>query len=771
MSTIRRRTRTTRLEVCALEARRLMSVDLDGVHALFHAHLNYGRQVGAAHWEPLGVKSESMAGWQSRPPLTTEPGARAANVEWAIRIDELQRLGHPGLFHVDPITGTNPTDRHEGHVVAGTGMAENVHGGNVPSATNLTPRGPIEALRGWVASPGHFNNLNTIWSGWPPEMLPSIDRYGVGSNWEGSPEDRRSGSYVSFSTYGSVSPSPPFETRALTGVVFADQNGNGWLDLGEGRSVTIRATSLDTGAVVETTSTSGGMYQLPLSTDTSYRVEVTGPGITSPMSIDVSMGQWNRTANAVIGRGVFLDYAEVIAPTIPQTTPSAFSRSVNVVAGSLVSVDLTGSMVPGQGSGVFVVDAVATNGTPVSTTAKGILLTPVTGTTTVIYVIANEAGLLDASTVTITATAPPPAPPPPPTFPLVPPPSEPTSHEPADYDGDGIADLALTRFDAALGAMVFELRLSNGGNPVTEVRSITGVSPNVVPVVGDFDGDGKTDLAVVDPMAVVGGGSVPNATVWILVSSLLGRRVEIPFGAAGVLDRPAPADFDGDGVTDIATFRASSDLTPGAAEWFILPSGGGGAFRVAFGAAGGSDLPAPFDFDGDGRAEIATFRPVSDLAPGAAQWFILPSSANDLQFRERRGAYPVTFGASGNADQPVVADYNGDGRADIAAFRSVSDLAPGAAQWFILPSAEPFPNFGGGYPMTFGVAGVIAAVGDYDGDGRPDPAVFDRVSGRWTIRRSTDGMIEEITFGSTGNQVAPVLAPLYFRLRATQNLA
>jgi hypothetical protein len=647
-------------------------------------------------------------------------------------------------------------------------MAENVYGGELPGPLNLTPRGPIEALGPWVASPGHFDNLNTIWSGWNSDMLAQIDRYGVGSNWEGTPEDRRSGSYVSFSTYASVYPSPTVESRALTGVAFDDRNGNGWLDLGEGRSVTIRATSLDTGAVAETTSDGGGLYQLPLATDASYRVEVTGPGIVAPMVADVSMGQSNRTANVVMGRGVFLDYAEVIAPTIPRKRPAAFPGAVSVVAGSPVTVELTDSAKPGQGDGVFVVDAVTTAGIPVQTTDGGITLTPAVGTTTVIYVIANEAGLLAASTVTITATSPPPG------FPTPPPPTgptDPTTHEPADYDGDGMADLALTRYDASLGALVFELRLSNGGNPVTERRSIADVSPHVIPVVGDFDGDGKTDLAVVDPRAVVGSGSVPNATVWIVVSSRSGLRQETPFGAAGVLDRPAPADFDGDGITDIATFRAKSDLTPGAADWFILPSGAGGAFRVAFGAAGGADLPAPFDFDGDGRAEIATFRPVSDLVPGAAQWFVLPSSANDLQFGERRGAYAVTFGASGNADQPVVADYNGDGRADIAAFRSVSDLVAGAAQWFILPSAQPFPSFGGGFALTFGVAGVIAAVGDYDGDGRPDPAVFHPASGRWTIRRSTDGVQQEIAFGSTGARVAPVLAPLYFRLRATQNLA
>ena len=338
-----------------------------------------------------------------------------------------------------------------------------------------------------------------------------------------------------------------------------------------------------------------------------------------------------------------------------------------------------------------------------------------------------------------------------------------------DYDGDRRTDLALYRYDAAAGRAVFELRLSNGGSPTIATRSIAGVGPNVIPVTGDFDGDGKADVAVVDPMAKLNGSTVPNATVWIILQSSKGdARLEVPFGAAGSLDRPAPADFDGDGITDIATFRADSDLVPGAAQWFVLPSGSGGAFPVVFGAAGGTDLPAPFDFDGDGKADIATFRPVSDLVPGAAQWFILPSGPNP-GYRTTTGAFPVTFGAAGNADQPAVADYNGDGRDDIAAFRSESDLAPGHAQWFVLPSAGAAPDFGSGFPVTFGTAGAIAAVGDYDGDGRPDLAVFDPASGMWSIRAGTEPPEQSVAFGSADPKAVPVLSPLYFRLVATGN--
>ncbi len=337
----------------------------------------------------------------------------------------------------------------------------------------------------------------------------------------------------------------------------------------------------------------------------------------------------------------------------------------------------------------------------------------------------------------------------------------------SDFDGDGRADLGLYHFDPDTNEGVFEIQFATGE---AEVRRLDGLNENDIPLPGDFDGDGRSDIAVVQPLARLGGSEIPNASVWIYIQSSNGLRVEVSFGAPGVLDRPAPADFDGDGVTDIATFRANSDVTPGAAEWFILPSGTGKAFSIPFGAGGGFDLPAPSDFDGDGRADIVTFRPVSDLVPGAAQWFLLPSGQNDSTFSDARGAFPITFGAAGNADQPVVGDYNNDGRSDIAAFRSDSDLAPGQSQWFILPSSGDSPEFGSGFPVTFGVAGEIASLADYDGDGIPDFGVFDQVAGEWQILDSSTESDRGVDFGASGSSVVPINAPLFFRLKATGNL-
>jgi hypothetical protein len=75
-------------------------------------------------------------------------------------------------------------------------------------------------------------------------------------------------------------------------------------------------------------------------------------------------------------------------------------------------------------------------------------------------------------------------------------------------------------------------------------------------------------------------------------------------------------DYSGDGKADIAFFR------PSTGEWFILRSEDGSFFSVPFGTAG--DIPAPGDYDGDGRFDTTVFRPSS------ATWFVNRSSAGVL---------------------------------------------------------------------------------------------------------------------------------------------
>ena len=82
-------------------------------------------------------------------------------------------------------------------------------------------------------------------------------------------------------------------------------------------------------------------------------------------------------------------------------------------------------------------------------------------------------------------------------------------------------------------------------------------------------------------------------------------------------------DYDGDGKMDIAVWR------PGSGVWYILPSDGPGTYiATAWGLNG--DNPVPADYDGDGKTDIAVWRPgtgvfyaLSSKTPGtyvSTQW-------------------------------------------------------------------------------------------------------------------------------------------------------
>ena len=71
-----------------------------------------------------------------------------------------------------------------------------------------------------------------------------------------------------------------------------------------------------------------------------------------------------------------------------------------------------------------------------------------------------------------------------------------------------------------------------------------------------------------------------------------------------------PADFDGDGVTDLAVWRG---LQTGGDEgtWYWRASRDNSFHGARFGAGGPTvppDFPTPGDFDGDGRSDLAIWR-------------------------------------------------------------------------------------------------------------------------------------------------------------------
>ncbi|MDB5351213.1 MAG: repeat-containing protein [Planctomycetota bacterium] len=219
---------------------------------------------------------------------------------------------------------------------------------------------------------------------------------------------------------------------------------------------------------------------------------------------------------------------------------------------------------------------------------------------------------------------------------------------------------------------------------------------------GDFDGDGKTDLAVFDPT---------TATYTIHYSSGIPDRIQ-QFGIANGKNQFVAGDFDGDGKTDECVFD------PTTATYYIRYSGGGSRVQQ-FGVPNGRCMMVPGDFDGDGKTDECIFDPVE------AKYYIRYSNP-----AFNGGSRVLQFGVPNGKNTMIPGDFDGDGKTDEAVFDPVE------AKYYIRYS-NPLFN-GGSRVLQFGVPNAknMMAPGDFDGDGKTDEAVYDPGAAKAYIRYS-----------------------------------
>jgi subtilisin-like proprotein convertase family protein len=298
------------------------------------------------------------------------------------------------------------------------------------------------------------------------------------------------------------------------------------------------------------------------------------------------------------------------------------------------------------------------------------------------------------------------------------------STTPGGAAGGGAVTNITTAFSSVTNPNgTWTLRIHDGGSGDT--GSVTAATLTVETLtVGagktvDFDGDGKTDPAVVRNI----GGGPSGQIAWFIRNSLTGTQTSQPWGING--DRYVPEDYDGDLKTDIAVWRSGD---PFNAYFYILQSSTNTLRSDQFGQTG-DDPSVVGDYDGDGKADVATFR--NGTNPGDHSFWFYRSSINGLIIYNE-------WGQSG--DFPAPGDYDGDGKNDFVVQRN----AGGGQAGFHIKLAT-----GATSGVVFGTPTDNICPGDYDGDGKTDIAAVRGSGGQhqWFIRKSSDGATLSYTFG------------------------
>ena len=280
-----------------------------------------------------------------------------------------------------------------------------------------------------------------------------------------------------------------------------------------------------------------------------------------------------------------------------------------------------------------------------------------------------------------------------------------------DFSGDNRSDFTLWRAEQR------QWLLLDGATG--EAQILAWGQAGDTTASGDYDGDGKADLA-----------NFGKDGHWRIRLSGNGSTLDVLWGLGS--DVPVPGDYDGDGKTDIAVWRGAEG------NWYIRRSSDGQTQTEFWGSslAPYNDTPLPGDYDGDGKADIAVFRRGSVQG---GHWFIRRSSD---------GAVVAKHWGLGS-DTPMPGDYDGDGKTDIAVWRGSE------GNWYVVNSSD------GAVKVKFWGAGYAPyndtpAAGDYDGDGKTDFVVWRQSEGRWYVLQSSDGTTRTVAQGKAGDLPAGV---------------
>lgn len=228
-----------------------------------------------------------------------------------------------------------------------------------------------------------------------------------------------------------------------------------------------------------------------------------------------------------------------------------------------------------------------------------------------------------------------------------------------DWDGNGVADFAIYRDGTATPSNTYLIQLLQAGGVAGGQQYGTwGINVGLtngdsVGSEGDYDGDGKMDYTITRPSG--------SAIQWFVLKSSDSTVLSFPWGLTAT-DQVLPGgDYNGDGKDDPAVARINA--TNGIITWFAgepfaatpIISMTWGDFDTDFIVAGG-------DYDGDNKADFMVWRGFGAVD---GVWYLRTNSGNTSYLK-----FGTASATTALRDLPLRSgDYDGDGRTDIAVYR------------------------------------------------------------------------------------------------------
>jgi hypothetical protein len=266
-----------------------------------------------------------------------------------------------------------------------------------------------------------------------------------------------------------------------------------------------------------------------------------------------------------------------------------------------------------------------------------------------------------------------------------------TSVSVGDFNGDGKPDVAVTRPYA--GILVY-IGVGDG----TFLPPIIWGPPSLAVAVGDFDKNGELDMAAISASGnkaaiLLGNG---DGTFRAESSYFDGFPSAVPvsivtgdFNGDGKQDMEVVSDVEFEGITPLESLLGNGD---GTFQYFTA-QGFTASFAVCGEAAG--------DFNRDGKEDLA----ISDCNNGV-----------EIYLGQGNGTFQSFGGAYGSGSGPVaVGDVNGDGSLDLLSGNGTLDVSLGNGDGTFQPTMSYACGTGCGF----------IRLGDFNGDGKGDVAAAD----------------------------------------------